>query len=466
METGINTQDNIFLRGSLGLLYAKVATPIILVMLTNGLFTVVDGYFVGEFVGADAFSAVTMVFPLFMMVIALGTLVSSGYASVLARLLGAGRREDSEKAVVSALALSAVICLSLITLFALFGTSVINGIANGSQPLARMGYTYISITIWFSFLFFILALISDSFRCQGMIGSLTIISLLSTLLNILFNYILVVEFQMGVAGTAYGTVMAQALAILGALVYIYSREDSLKFRLRHITACLGRWGEYLLLGITPSLSYVGVSVISASIIFQLQVWNGDTYETSMAAYGIVTRLMTFGYMPLLGLTLAQQSIVGNNFGAGQWDRTLRSLRLSLLLSGTYCILLQLVFLILPGPIADIFVDDAAVILETARILPPVTLTYFLFGPLLMLPGFFQAIGDAGRAGLLGLTKIYFITLPLILGLPAVMGEMGSWYATPVADLVALGLTAVVLGLLTRRSGDWTRFLQTRAALQT
>jgi Na+-driven multidrug efflux pump len=87
--TGLSTpQNNIYLAGSLPALFAKTATPIIMVMGVNGLFTVVDAYFLGAYVGADALTAVTLMFPLYMLLVALATLVSNGFASIFARLVG------------------------------------------------------------------------------------------------------------------------------------------------------------------------------------------------------------------------------------------------------------------------------------------------------------------------------------------------------------------------------------------
>jgi Na+-driven multidrug efflux pump len=85
--TGLSTpQNNIYLEGPLPALFARTATPIIVVMGVNGLFTVVDAYFLGAYVGADALTAVTLMFPLYMLLVALSTLVSNGFASVFARL--------------------------------------------------------------------------------------------------------------------------------------------------------------------------------------------------------------------------------------------------------------------------------------------------------------------------------------------------------------------------------------------
>lgn len=451
-----------FLAMPLGALFAKTAMPIVLIMFTNGLFTVVDGWFVGRFVGEEAFSAVTMVFPLFMMLIALGTLVSSGFSSVLSRYIGAGNRALAEESLVSALALSAVICVLLMVLYAVFGQELIAVIANGSISLAHMGNEYLSVVIYFSALFFILSMTSDGFRCQGKFGAMTIITLLATFLNILFTYILIAVFEMGVAGSAYGTALAQGGSVLAALMYQYSDEDCLRFRLRRLSGIWHNWGNYLALGAPTSLSYVGISILSATIIFQLQVWDSHSYEISVAAYGIVTRVMTFAYMPLLALTLAQQAIVGNNYGAKNWDRTAASLKISMLIAIVYCILLQVIFFVAPTSIAGIFVDNPSIVIETKRIFLPMTTLYFLFGPLLMIPGFFQAIGDAKLAAILGLTKIYFISVPMLLILPLVIGETGIWYSGPVSEFLALFLTLGVLYLLDLPKQGMAGYLKARA----
>ena len=461
MEKSPDIPENMYLSTPLGILFLKTATPIILIMMTNGLFTVVDGWFVGRFVGPDALSAVTMVFPLFMMLIALGTLVSTGFASVLARMLGAGQRREGEEAMTSALILSAVICGFLILLFELFGRDLVLAIANGSPTLAGMGHVYISLTIQFSPLFFLLSMLSDSFRCQGKLGAMTLFTVAATLLNGFFNYLLIVEFNMGVAGSAYGTALAQVGSSIAALGYIYATDNTLRFRIVNIASFFRHWGSYLALGAPSSLSYVGVSAMSASIVYQLQVWDSDTYGTSVAAYGIVTRLLTFGYMPLLGMTLALQAIAGNNFGAKNWERTFGSLKITALAALVYCAILEMAFVFLSGPLASMFVENAAIVAETDRILPPMALLYILFGPMLMVPSFFQAIGDAGRAGLLGLGKIYVISIPLILLLPYGMGEMGIWYAGPVSEVFGLILTLAVLWHTGMLGGNQDRFLQSR-----
>lgn len=459
-ETTASSQ-NMFLTTPLGILFAKIAIPIIVIMFTNGLYTVVDGWFIGRFIGPEALSAVTMVFPLYMMLIALGTLVSSGFSSVVARYLGAGKTGLGEKSMVSAAVLSAIICVILILSYEIAGYELVATIAKGNETLTGYGHIYLSITINFSALFFLSALLSDALRVQGRVMFMSILSILSNILNMLFNYFLIVELDMGVAGTAYGTALAQICSISLALMYIYSQHGVLRFRVRKLSEVFLNWGEFLKLGAPISLTYIGVSILSAATIYQIQYWETGAYEVGVAAYGIVTRLLTFGYMPLLGMTLAQQAIVGNNFGAGNWQRAQDTLKLTLVLSFSYCLALQAVFIFFPAEIARIFVDSPAVIEETARILPIISYLYCLFGPLVMFPSFFQAVGDAGRAAILSLTKIYLISLSLILGLPHIMGEVGIWYASPLSEVLSLILAVIIIAPISLGSGRMNKYLASR-----
>lgn len=105
-EITSSAPKNIFLSGSLAKLFVKTATPIILIMAANGLFTLVDAYYLGEYVGADALTAVTLMFPVYMLLVAVSTLVSSGYSSVFARLLGAKSNDEAGHALSGALVLS------------------------------------------------------------------------------------------------------------------------------------------------------------------------------------------------------------------------------------------------------------------------------------------------------------------------------------------------------------------------
>ncbi|WP_328795548.1 MATE family efflux transporter [Jannaschia marina] len=164
----------------------------------------------------------------------------------------------------------------------------------------------------------------------------------------------------------------------------------------------------------------------------------------MTAYGIITRVITFAFLPLLGLSFAMQTITGNNYGAQLWLRSDKSLQAALWASFVYCIVVQVIVMSAPGQIGSAFVEDPAAIAEVTRILPIMTCVFFLMGPLMIIATYFQAIGAARKAALLGLTKPYALAIPLTFLLPIVFGEVGIWYAGPTAEVLMLALTAVVL----------------------
>lgn len=443
--------QNKFTSGPLGTIYLKTALPMIFVTGMNGLLSVTDAVFLGRHVGADALAAVTLMFPLYMLIVALSTLVANGMSSLLARSLGAGDFSGARTVFAGAHGLALGLGIVLIVLFLAFGQPVALMAAGGREPLADMGLVYLQITVFFSPLLFSLRVNSDGLRNEGRVGFMTAIALTTSTANIGFNYVLIVLLGLGVAGAAYGTAAAQAFAFAIILTFRSLGDTPLRPKTLLTHSPFARWGPILALGAPQSLNFIGLALGSAVIIAMLQAVGRPGYTDTVTAYGIITRVVTFTVLPLLGLSSAMQTITGNNHGAGLWQRSDASLRTALWAAFVYCSVVQLIFTGLSGDIAGAFLKDVAVIDEVARILPIMACSFFLMGPLMMLAIHFQAIGSAGKAALLGLTKPFAFAIPLTLVLPIWFGEPGIWYAGPVAEVMLAGLTAAVLWRAARDS---------------
>ena len=139
-----------------------------------------------------------------------------------------------------------------------------------------------------------------------------------------------------------------------------------------------------------------------------------------------------------------QTITGNNFGAEDYRRSDASLTTAVSLAFGYCLIVQAGTSIFAAEIGSAFVADSLVIAEVSRILPVLAACFFLAGPLMMIAMHFQAIGDARRAAILGLSKPFLFAIPLTFVLAGVVGEPGIWLAAPVAEGLLLGLTMLVL----------------------
>lgn len=446
------SENNNYLTQPIGKLFLTTALPIIMIMVVNGLFNLVDAYFLGIFVGSAALTAVTVMFPVQMLIYSLTTMISNGFASIVARRLGAKDLRGAADSFAVAILLGIGLSIVMMVVFLLFGEKLVSWVTDGDPQLTQMAWTYMSIMMFTSPLIFILSVQFDGLRSEGKMGFLTIISLSVTLLNMLFNYVFIVILDMGVAGSAWGTVAAQLCSLSAIMIYRLRGFSKLGFHMPNMSTFVRVAKENLALGAPLSLNYLSISLIAGSVVAMLKFYGGDNYTVTVGAYGIITRLMTFAFMPLLGISMAFQSIAGNNFGGNEAARVNISTKTALLVAFGYCILIEVVFMSFPGQLAASFVKDAPMIAETARVLPFVMIMYFTVGPTIILSGFYQAIGDAKRAAILSLSRNYLIGFPLLMLVPRFFGEPGIWYASPIGDVIMIGLTTTVLSIAQRRKG--------------
>jgi len=197
--------DNVFTTGWLPGVFVRTALPIILIMSISGIYVVVDAWFLGVYAGPEALSAVTLIFPMMMLLLALQTLVSNGMASVLSRQLGAGDRDLAASTFSAAHVLAGCVVLVLYALFFTCGDWAIRAAAGSATGVAAKATAFINIAILFAPVSFVLSLNIDALRCEGRIGFMTAVTVSATLLNILFNWMFMGLLGWGVAGSAAGS---------------------------------------------------------------------------------------------------------------------------------------------------------------------------------------------------------------------------------------------------------------------
>ena len=434
---------NSFLRGSISSVFIRTSLPIILVTMVNGMLIVADAMLLGAFVGPEALGAVTLVFPFSMLLVAASAIVGSGMASVLGRRLGARDMSEACEVLASAQGLAVVLGVVTIALFFLGGGVIVTWMAGGNQHLADTGWRFLAVSFVAAPVMFLLTVHSDALRTEGRVAFMAMAGVILTLANIALNTLLIGYFQFGAAGSAGGTALAQLIALLLIIGYRMAGKGILPV----VGFRIGRsWGEMLALGIPRSMNFIGLSLSSAAVLFSLHRLNLGNQETMVTAYGVVMRVMTFAFLPLMGMNLALQAIVGNTIGAGQADRASDTLRLAICVSAVYGLLTQLTLSLARDGLGWLFVGDATVALEVARIVPVYVAAYFAFGPVLMAASYVQAVGKVRQTAILSLGRTYLFAIPLALTLPLIWGETGIWAAAPMADLMML----VLAGLIWRR----------------
>ncbi|PIO97539.1 MATE family efflux transporter [Pleomorphomonas carboxyditropha] len=448
--TGRDQAPNPYLHGSLARVFARTAAPIVLFMTVNGLYAVVDALLLGRLAGPKALTAVTLMFPVSLLIIALQTMVSSGMASLIARRIGAGDIRAAEGTVTAANLLALSVAGLLIATLAVGGGPLARALSNGDPELARMGLLFVSIMVTGTPLSFLLSIQGNALRSEGRVGATATISVAMTFLNIALSSLLIGWFGLGVAGSAAGTLLAQAAALAAVAVYRLAGRTPLPLYARGTGSILANWKEIVVLGAPASLGLLGFSLSSGLIIADIQLWSTADPAATVAAYGVVTRILTFAFLPLLGMSMACQSIVGNNFGAGLGERVRTTLKIAFIVAVVYAAIFEGAFVFLARPLGALFVDAPLVIAEVARVMPLISITYVLSAPLMILAGYYQALGMAGSAAVLNLVRTYVIGLPLFALLPLAAGEIGIWIAYPVGDVAMLGVVAGLLAWNARR----------------
>lgn len=434
-----NASENRFLTDTPARLFVVNAVPVMLIMVMSGLLTLIDAAFLGHFVGADALAAVSVVFPVIMITIALSTLVGGGMSSLFARQLGAGKYSDAMAVFAQAHGLAIFLSLLLIAAFGLGGGIVIDALASGQADIARMAYTYLTIMILATPVQLLLSVHADAGRNEGRAGLMALMSVGVTLANIALDYVLIVQLNMGVAGSAWGTAIAQGLG-LGLLVGLRLRGmGNLTIRALMISRWIGGWRPILTLGAPVSLSFIGIALVAATVITTLRLTTESGYVENVAAYGIVTRIFSFTFMPLMAIALATQSIVGNNVGAKLYKRSNAVLRLALIVSVLYCAAVEVILLAGHGWIGRGFVTDPDVITRVGEILRPMVSLYMFAGPVLVLALYFQAIGRPGHTAALTLIKPFVLGPLLIVALGVSYGSRAIWFAFPIADGIVIAI---------------------------
>ncbi|MGZ2482760.1 Na+-driven multidrug efflux pump [Rhizobium pisi] len=409
----------------------------------------VDAYFLGAYIGPDALSAVSLIFPGLMLLVALQSLVSNGMASILARRLGAGSRESARQVFAGAHTLALAVTLILNMVYWALGRQIIETGAAGNAAVGHGAMLFMGAMITFAPVSFFLSLHLDGLRCEGKIGFMTLVTLSASLLNILANWLFMAVMHWGVLGSAAGSIASQFVCLAAVLAYRWRRSAALR---PSAGLALAEWRGIVVFGAPMSLGFIGISLASAAILINVSLWSVREYAATVAAYGIITRIMTFTYLPLLGLSIALQTIAGNNHGARLGLRVGRSLQIAMLAALVYCTLVEISVELLASRLGAVFVADPAIIAEVRRILPWTIGAYFLFGQMLILSSYFQSIGDAPRAAIFGLSRPYLLTLPLTFLLPLLFGEQGIWMVPVFAEAGMLVLAFLVLSQNAKRRG--------------
>ncbi|MBP2656887.1 MAG: mepA [Firmicutes bacterium] len=418
----------------------KFSVPVIVGNIVNALYNVVDSIFVGHGVGEIGLAAVTIAFPLMIILMAVGMFVGAGASALVSIRLGEQKLAEAEQILGNALMLIIVLVI-LSTGTALWFLDPLLIKLGATPDVLPYTHDFMSVILWGSVFLHIGFGLNGIIQAQGDPRTALKTMLISALLNIILNPLFIFGLHLGIKGSALATVIAQAVAASWVLLYFSRGLGTLKLRVKNLVL---RWRIILgiaKIGVSIFLMQISNSVVMLLINNSLIVYGG---AVAVASFGIINRITMLLLMPVLGITQGAQPIIGYNFGARQYERVVQSLKIALTVATGICI----------GGFILVQVFAAEVILlfnggpEMVKVGTDGLRTFLLMLPLISLPtvggNYFQAVGKAGYSIVLNLLRQVILLIPLVLLLPRFFGLQGVWMAAPFSDFTAAAVTGIFL----------------------
>ena len=428
-------------------LLVQYAVPAIIAMTASSLYNMVDSIFIGHGVGALAISGLALTFPLMNLAAAFGSLVGVGAATLVSMRLGQRDYETAQRILGNVVVLNLIIGISfgLLTLVFLDPILYFLGASDATIGYAR---EYMSVILWGNVVTHMYLGLNAVLRAAGHPRKAMYATILTVTINAILDPLFIFGFGWGIRGAAIATVLAQILALVWQFRIFSDRNELLHFR-RGIYRLKGKIVRNVLaIGMSPFLMNLAACFIVILINKGLKEYGGDL---NIGAYGIVNRLGFFFVMIVMGINQGMQPIAGYNYGARQFDRVDRVLKLTII--GATCVT-TLGFLIgelAPRLAVSVFTDDPELVRLSAEGMRIVFFCFPIIGFQMVTTNFFQSIGMAGKAIFLSLSRQLLFLMPGLIFLPRIFDELtpwdgswGVWCSMPLSDFLASLVAGVML----------------------
>ena len=446
MSVSRDERQDMLAEERIGRLLFNLSLPAGVGMFVMALYNVVDTIFIGQVVGVDGITGLTIVFPVQMLVLGIGLMVGIGGASLISRSFGAGNFQKAERTLGNSVLLTIVLGI-LLAIVGLSASEFWVRLFGATEKIVPYARDYMDIILLGS-VFHTFSVATGHFvRAEGNARVPMISMVAGALLNILLDAIFILVLKMGIRGAATATVISQIVSTLYLLSYYMFQNSSLKIHIKNFIPERNVMKEIIFVGFTSFVRFTAVSFVFIFLNRTLVVYGG---ELAVAAFGIVGRVMRFTLMPIISIGQGLQPILGFSYGAEKYGRALRAIKLSVIVATIFSTAAFLIIFCLATPSMCIFTRDAPLIAEGARAAKLMSMVMCLVGFQFIVSVMFQALGKVIPALLTAMSRQILFLLPLILILPEFMQLDGIWLSFPIADALSFIFTLILFILQVKK----------------
>ncbi len=425
-------------------LLLRLSMPAITGMLVQATYNIVDTIFVGNGVGVEAIGGMAIVFPIQVIIMAIGIGFGIGGASLISRSLGAKNKELASDTLGTMIASALGIGIAFMVVSALFSGEILQLFGAQTPLLMKYAEEYFSVILWGIPLISFAVCTNNAVRAEGRADIAMVTMLVGALLNIILDPLFIFVLGMGVQGAAFATVFAQLATSTYLFIYLQSGKSELHLSLKRMRIKLSILKEITKVGSASFMRQAAGSLMATILNHSLVIYGGDI---GVAFFGVAFRLLSLIMMPVFGISQGFQPIAGYNYGAQQYDRVQSSYRLAVIWASIISSVGTAAIVLFPGPILSIFGKSGENLNTMLEMGIPAARTVALLMPLvgfqITAASLFQALGKAMPAMILTISRQFLFLIPLILILPKYYGLAGIWWSFPISDALSVLITYIL-----------------------
>ncbi len=443
--------------GSIKKTLLTLAIPTIIATLINAVYNFVDTLFVGMMHDTAAMGAVSVAFPLFMIIAAIGQMLGVGAGSYISRSLGAKEKEKADKTASTAFIL-AIIIAAIVTAFILIFIEPILMLMGSTESILVPGKSY-SMWIVGGALFTIVNMtLNNIIRAEGNTKYSMNALIIGAVLNIILDPLFIFTFKLGLVGAAIATVLGQIVSTFYLLYYFVGKNSYVTMNITNISRKLDIYKEIFKIGFPVFLMQ-----FLSSMAFSLQNVAASAYgDDALAAIGISLKITMIPLFMMMGYNQGFQPFAAYNYGAGNTNRVRDALHISIKWMVSFGAIALVIFLVIPEQLMKIFSTNQKVIEYGVNNLLAYNIFLPLIGYMMIYTGLFQSFGKGKQAAILAIVRQGLFFIPLLLIFPKLFiaysntlswaidifpynmhaGLAGVMTAQPIADILSIILTAV------------------------
>ncbi len=426
----------------------RFTLPSILMMIFTSIYSVVDGVFVSNFVGKTSFAAVNLMFPFLMMLGVAGFMLGTGGSALVAKMLGESRKEKAK----GVFTMLVVVGFAISCLFSIIGVASLRPVAKlmGAEGQLFDDCLLYGRILMISLPFFTLQNIFQPFMVAAERPQLgLIVTIFAGVMNILFDFLLIVVFKMGLSGAAWATVAAETTGGAIPLVY-FALPNKSPLRFVKPDFDMAALFQSLFNGLSEFFSSISGTIVSMCYNYQLMKYLG---ENGVAAYGVIMYVQFIFFAVFLGFAIGSSPIVSYNYGsknnAELRNVYVKSLKIMAVLGLTLTISME----VFSYPLTKLFVGyDARLHSITLTAFRIYGLSYLLVGLNFYTSSFFTALNNGLVSAVLSTTRALIFETSAIFVIPAIFGVKGIWFAVLCAEAATLILSVYFLNRYKERYG--------------